>query len=147
MSRSCIKHRPTPLTFLFCIRRKLSLPIYPNRTPCICSHHDHDTCVDHAFCCERGSKKRAHNVIAKDFAGALSPVLAQAGYLYPNTPMIVKPLLHLHSNPTAQPFDILLSPDPTSCHTAHTPPSEQTSTLLGPRLHPRPTNLKTFSIQ
>jgi hypothetical protein len=51
------------------------------------------------FCCKRGSKKWAHNVIAMDFAGALSPDLAQAGYLYPNTPMaveLVPPLLQPH---------------------------------------------------
>jgi hypothetical protein len=42
MSRSCTKHRLTPLTFVLCIRRKLRLPIYPNRTPCTCCHHDHD---------------------------------------------------------------------------------------------------------
>jgi hypothetical protein len=51
-----------------------------------------------------------------DFAGALSPVLAQAGYLFPNTPMAVEQLFHLRSDSTAQPFDILFSPDPTSCH-------------------------------
>jgi hypothetical protein len=46
-----------------------------------------------------------------DFAGALSLVLAQAGYLYPNTPMAVKPLIHLRSDPMARPFDVLFSPD------------------------------------
>ena len=51
-----------------------------------------------------------------DFAGSLSPVLAQAGYLFPNTPMAVEQLFHLRSDSTAQPFDILFSPDPTSCH-------------------------------
>jgi hypothetical protein len=51
-----------------------------------------------------------------DFAGALSPVLVQADYLYPNTPMAVEQLFHLRSDPTAQPFYILFSPDPTSCH-------------------------------
>jgi hypothetical protein len=116
MSRSCIKHGLTPLTFVLCIWHKLWLPIYANRTPFICGHHDHDIYGDQAFCCERGSKKRAHNVIARDFAGALSTVLAQAGYLYPNTPMAVEPLFLLHSNPTAWPFDISFSPDPTSCH-------------------------------
>jgi hypothetical protein len=30
--------------------------------------------------------------------------------------MAVEPLLHLRSNPTAQPFNISLSSDPTSCH-------------------------------
>ncbi len=38
MSRSCIKNCLTPMTFLLCIRRKLRLPIYPNRTPCTCGH-------------------------------------------------------------------------------------------------------------
>ena len=80
MSRSCIKQ---------------------NMTPCICGHHDHDIYGDHAFCYERVSKKRAHNVIAKDFAGALSPVLVQAGYIYPITPMALDPLFHLRSNSTA----------------------------------------------
>jgi hypothetical protein len=51
-----------------------------------------------------------------DFAGALSPALAQAGYLYPNTPVAVKPLFHIRSDSTAQPFDISFSPDPTACH-------------------------------
>jgi hypothetical protein len=101
MSHSCVKHHLTPLMLLLCIRCKLQLPIYPNRTPCICGHRDHDIYGNHAFCCERGSKKWAHNIIARDFSGALSPLLAQAGYLYPNTPMAVKPLFHLHSDPTA----------------------------------------------
>jgi hypothetical protein len=121
MSRSCTKHRLTPLTFLLCIHRKLHLPIYPNRTPCICGHHDHDTYGYHAFCCERGNKKRAHNIIDKDFSGTLSPVLAQAGYPYPNTPMTAEPLLHLPSDSTAQPFDISFSPGPTSCHYCYCP--------------------------
>jgi hypothetical protein len=116
MFRSCAKHCLTLLTFLLCIRCKLYLSIYLNRTLCICGHHDHDIYGVHAFCCERGSKKWAHNIIALDFAGALSPVLAQAGYLYPNTSMAVKPLFHLHSDPMAQPFDVSFSPDPTSCH-------------------------------
>ena len=51
-----------------------------------------------------------------DFAVALSPVLVQAGYLFPNTPMAVEPLFHLRSDSTAQPFDISFSPDPTACH-------------------------------
>jgi hypothetical protein len=32
----------------------------------------YDIYGNHTFCCKRGSKKRAHNVIAMDFAGALS---------------------------------------------------------------------------
>jgi hypothetical protein len=51
-----------------------------------------------------------------DFAGALFPALAQAGYLFPNTPMAVEPLFHLRSDSTARPFDISFSPNPTSCH-------------------------------
>jgi hypothetical protein len=51
-----------------------------------------------------------------DFAGALSPALAQAGYLYPNTPMAAKPLFHLRSVSTARPFNISFSPNPTACH-------------------------------
>jgi hypothetical protein len=86
---------------LLSIRRKLRLPIYPNRTPFTCGHHERDIYGDHAFCCERGSKKRAHNIIDMDFAGALSPVLAQSGCLFPNTPMAVKPLFHLRSDSTA----------------------------------------------
>ena len=104
------------MTFLLCIRRKLRLPIYPNRTPCTCGHREHDIYGDHAFSCERGSKKRAHNIIAMDFAGALSPALAQAGYLFPNTPMAIEQLFHLRSDSTARPFDISFSPDPTSFH-------------------------------
>ncbi len=109
----------------------------------MCGHHEHYIYRDHAFCCEQDSKKRAHNIIAMDFAGALSPVIAQAGYLYPNTSMAVKPLLHLLSDSTLRPFDISFSPDPTACHHC---PLGQTSTLPGPRLPPRPTNLtlKTF---
>jgi hypothetical protein len=111
MSHSCIKNRLTPLTFLLCIRRKLRLPIYPNRTPCTCGHHEHDISGDHAFSCERGSKKRALNIIVMDFARALSTALAQAGYLFPITPMAVKPLFHLRSDSTARPFGyFILSP-------------------------------------
>jgi len=52
-----------------------------------------------------------------DFAGALSPALGQAaGYLYPNTPMAVKPLFHLRSDSSARPFNISFSPNPTACH-------------------------------
>ena len=69
MSRCCCtKHRLTPLTFLLSINRKLCLPIYPTRTPCSCGHHEHDIYGDHTFCYERGSKNRAHNIIAMDFA-------------------------------------------------------------------------------
>jgi hypothetical protein len=57
MSPNCIKNRLTPLTFLLCIRRKLRLPIYPNRAPCTCGHHEHDIYGDHALSCERCSKK------------------------------------------------------------------------------------------
>ncbi len=39
-----------------------------------------------------------------------------AGALYPNTPMAVEPLFHLHSDSTAWPFNISFSPDPTACH-------------------------------
>ncbi len=42
---------------LLSICRKLRLPIYPNRTPFTCGHHERDIYGDHAFCCERGSKK------------------------------------------------------------------------------------------
>jgi hypothetical protein len=35
---------------------------------------------------------------------------------YSTTPMAIEPLFHLRSNSTAQPFNILFSPDPTSCH-------------------------------
>ncbi len=41
----------------------------------------------------------------------------------------------------------LLIPHLATTTTAHTPLSGQTSTSPGPRLHPRPTNLKTLSIQ
>ncbi len=48
-------------------------PYLPKQDPLhACGHHEHNIYGDHAFCCERGSKKRAHNVIAMDFAGALS---------------------------------------------------------------------------
>ena len=51
-----------------------------------------------------------------DFAGSLSPVLAQAGYLFPNTPMAVEQLFHLCSDSTARPFGLSFSPNPTACH-------------------------------
>ena len=35
---------------------------------------------------------------------------------YSTTPMAIEPLFHLRSNSMAQPFNILFSPDPTSCH-------------------------------
>ena len=116
MSRSAIKHRLSPLSFLICIRRKLRLPIYPPNTRCTCGHHDHDVFGDHAFCCDKGSKKRTHNTIATDFATILSPALAQAGYIYPNTKLDIKTHLHLRSDPTARPFDISFNPNPTPHH-------------------------------
>ncbi len=111
MSHSCTKHCLTPLTFLLSIRYKLLLPIYPNRTPCTCGHHVHDIYGYHTFCCKQGSKKRAHIIIAMDFAGSLSPVFAQAGYLFPNTPMAVEQFFHLRSDSKAQPFGISFSPN------------------------------------
>ena len=101
MSRNAIKHRLSPLSFLICIRRKLRLPIYPPNTRCTCGHHDHDVFGDHAFCCDKGSKKCTHNTIATDFATILSPALAQAGYIYPNTKLDIETHLHLRSDPTA----------------------------------------------
>jgi hypothetical protein len=68
------------------------------------------------FGCEQGNKKRAHNIITQDFPLALSPALAQAGYIHPNTPLTIEPLFHLCSDPTACPFNILFSPDPASSH-------------------------------
>jgi hypothetical protein len=109
---SAIKHRLSPLSFLICIRRKLRLPIYPPNTRCRCGHHDHDVFGDHAFCCDKGSKKRTHNTIAADFAIILSPALALAGYIYPNTKLDIEMHLHLQSDPTARPFDISFNPNP-----------------------------------
>jgi hypothetical protein len=56
MSHSCMKHRFAPLTFLLSIRRILQLPIYPNRTPCTCGHHEHDIYGDHAFAANEVAK-------------------------------------------------------------------------------------------
>ena len=56
------------------------------------------------------------SVRSTGFANALSPALAQAGYIYPNTPLSIEPQFHLRSDPTARPFDISFSPDPTSSH-------------------------------
>ncbi len=116
MSCSAIKHHLSPLSFLICIQRKLRLPIYPPHTRCTCGHRDHDIFGDHAFCCNKGSKKCTHNSIANNFAIILSPARAQAGYIYPNTKLDIKTHLHLCSNPTARPFDISFNPDPTSYH-------------------------------
>ena len=52
MSCSYTKHRFTPLTLLFSIRRKLRLPIHPTRTHCTCGYHEHDIYGNHAFCCK-----------------------------------------------------------------------------------------------
>ena len=83
-----------PPTKKTCDEVKISWPRHACRghvtdiSPTCCRHtqlstslgyHEHDIYVDHAFCCEIGSKKRARNIIALDFAGALSPVLAHAG--------------------------------------------------------------------
>jgi hypothetical protein len=57
-----------------------------------------------------------HNCIANDFAIILSPTLAQAGYIYPNTKLDIETHLHLRSDPTAHPFDISFNVDPTSYH-------------------------------
>ena len=83
-----------------------------------------------------------------DFAGALSPVLAQAGHLFPNTPMAVEQLFHLRSDSTAHPFDISFSPGLTACHYCpYTTIGTDINITGHPHLHPRPTNLKTFSTQ
>ena len=116
MSRQPIKNRLLPLTFLLCIRRKLRLPIYPPNTPCICGHSIHDIYGDHAFCCDRGNKKRAHNAITHGFATALSPALTQAGFLSSNAKLSIEPQIHLRSDPTARPFDLSFSPDPACSH-------------------------------
>jgi hypothetical protein len=116
MSCSAIKHCLSPLSFLICIRCKLHLPIYPPHTRCTCGHRDHDIFGDHVFRCDKGSKKCTHNSIANDFAIILSPALAQAGYIYPNTKMNIETYLHLRSDPTARPFHISFNPDPTSYH-------------------------------
>jgi hypothetical protein len=93
------------------------------------------------------AKKTAHNIIAMDFSGALSPALAQAGYLYPNTPWQSN---HCSTSAEIQQHDHLTFhslPTPHHATIAHPPPLGQTSTSPGPRLPPRPTNLtlKTFS--
>ena len=116
MSRSAIKHRLSPLSFLISIQRKLRLPIYPPNTCCTCGHHNHDVFGHHAFCCDKGSKKRTHNTIASDFAIILSPALATAGYIYPNTKLDINTHFHLRSDPTARPFDISFNPNPSSHH-------------------------------
>jgi hypothetical protein len=67
----------------------------------------------------------------------ISPVFAQAGYLYPNTPMVVEPLFHLRSDSTARPFDISSLPTPQHATIAHSPPLGQTSTSPGPPPTPK----------
>ena len=147
MSRSAIKHRLSPLSFLICIRRKLHLPIYPPNTRCTCGHHDHDLFGNHAFCCDKGSKKCTHNTITTDFATILSPALAQEGYIYPNTKLDIKMHLHLLSDPTARPFDIRFNPNPTSHHCCPIQPLAQTSPSQEPH-HPQNVKLlKTSSKQ
>jgi len=69
MSRSAIKHRLSPLSFLVCIRRKLRLPIYQPNTRCICGHHDHDVFGDHAFCCDCRTRSWGPGYILLVFIG------------------------------------------------------------------------------
>jgi hypothetical protein len=65
--------------------------------------------------------KAARNVhtillLASDFAIILSPLLAQAGYIYSNTKLDIKTHFHLQSDHAARPFDILFNPNSTSHH-------------------------------
>ena len=64
MSRSAIKHRLSPLSFLICIRHKLHLPIYPPNTCCTCRHHDHDIFGDHNFYCDKDSVRNVHTTLS-----------------------------------------------------------------------------------
>jgi hypothetical protein len=148
MYRSCVKHRLTLLMFLLCIRRKLRLPIYSNRTPCIlCGLHDHDIYSGHAFCCKRGTK----NVHTTSLLGILLELYLLFWHKQAIS-TITLPWLSNHcsiSAPTPQhdlsTYHSLLIPHLAA--TVPTPPLKQTSTSLGPHLHPRPPKLKIFSTQ
>ncbi len=61
--------------------------------------------------------------------------------------MTVEPLLHLHSDSTARPFDISFSPDPTSCHYCPYTTIGADINITGPPPTPKTYDLKTFSIQ
>ncbi len=118
LSQKCHKSTP-PIsyhTFLITIRRKLQLPLFSTGIQCTCGHATHNSFGDHSFCCIQGNKKRAHNIISKQFASDLSSSLSAAGYTLPNTILEVEPNLYLQSDPTALPFDIFFHPDPTSSH-------------------------------
>ena len=102
---------------LICIQRKLHLPMYPPNTCCTCGYHDHNGVFgNHAFCCDKDSKKCTHNTTNSDFPIILSPELVQAGYIYPNSKLDIKTHLHLRSDPTARSFDISFNPNTTSHH-------------------------------
>ena len=151
MSRSCTKHRLTPLTFLLSIRRKLCLPIYTTQTGPLAP-------VDITNMPSTETAPSAVNKVAKNkHITSLLWILPELYLLF-----LHKPATFFQTHPwqsnncstsaqTRQHNLLTFYSLPISHHAtiAHTPLLGQTSTSPGPRLAPRPTNLtlKTFSTQ
>jgi hypothetical protein len=114
MCRSNASNRLAPWIFKICLQRKLRLPVFDNTTtkPFCCCRRRPDKFGNHVFQCTRICKIGVHNNIRNGLPPALTPALSTAGYLLAtSTFQIEKPMLHLRSDPNAQPFDIAFSPE------------------------------------
>jgi hypothetical protein len=146
LSQEC--HKPTPTisyhSFVIAARRKLRLPLFPTGIQCTCGHTTHNFFGNHAFFCIQGNRKRAHNIISKQFASDLSSFLSTAGNTLPNTTLEVEPNLYLQSDPTARPFDISFHPDPTSSHRCPFTTTGADIKITGPPPAPRDTSPEDY---
>ena len=151
MSRSCTKHRLTPLTFLLSIHRKLCLPIYTTQTGPLAP-------VDIMNMPSTETAPSAVNKVAKNkHITSLLWILLELYLLFlhkPATFFRTHPWQSNNCSTSAQTrqhnlLTFYSLPIPHHATIAHTPLLGQTSTSPGPRLAPRPTNLtlKTFSTQ
>ncbi len=137
-----------PLTFLIAARRKLRLPVFSTGIQCTCWHTTHDSFGNHAFCCVRGNKKRAHNIISKQFAFALLSSLSpqqdtlNPRQLWKSNLTYTFNLAQLHS-PSTSP-----STQTQQAHTAvHSQQLAQTLTSLDPHQLHKTHHLKITSKQ
>ena len=113
MCRSNPTNRLPNWSFVIALKRKLRLPIFdPTTTPnCPCGIQ-HDIWGDHIFRCVKHNKIAPHNFIRDNWASALQPALALAGYITPSSQLqIEKDNLNI-SDTHARPFDISFDPDP-----------------------------------
>ena len=113
LCRSVPSNRLTNWEFTTALKRKLRLPLFPpDSTPLCACQTPLDPFGDHVFKCTRICKIGAHNFIRDGFARALTPALATAGFILPNSTIDIEPQLCLPSDPHARPFDISFDPYP-----------------------------------